>query len=738
MALSGVAYKTITEWNSLRLNWTVDSQSVANNTSVITWRLYLVATSNGRIDSTASKKWSVHINGKTWGSTNTVGIGNNTTKELGAGRSTFEHNADGTLSLVFAISQEFGITFDGESIGTVKWYPRGEVDPIARASQPSLVTWPETTNDIGNFGETFSIHMNRLADVFTHTVRYEYGSRKGTIATGVTTGTSWAVPLEFMNDIPNALSASGRIYVDTYNGTTLIGTRYTGFTVKVPASVKPTCSLTLEDITGVDEIYGSPVQGLSKIKITVKPTLAYSSPIATYAVTANGTSYSTATATTDLLKASGGSPVTATVKDKRGRTGSDSYTMNVLAYTPPNISALAVHRCDEYGTENDQGEFVKVSFDAAVTSLSSKNTSTFTLKYKKSEDTDWTTLALTAYKNKFTVSGGSTIIAADSNSSYDIELTVADRHHSTSRTTSASTAFTLMNWGANGTSMGIGKVAEESNSFEVALDNYFYGHTQQLGNRYAFSSPGIAGTGGFVLMAQVQIIAANADTPITFVFTRRQAVAPMTVHLRLNNPTATASTLASIRYEGENYGAYAYAASALVWNIYVLKGSDYDTITLQDWCTSKTMQSRVRVTFPGELVDTVPNPFYRATPAPIESLLDYVYPVGSIYLSYSHVSPAELFGGTWTRIENAFLWAVDANGTIGQTGGSKTHTLTVDELPSHSHGSVYSQHSTETKNKAWYNATGSSIAYGPVATGGGAAHNNMPPYIQVSVWRRTA
>jgi microcystin-dependent protein len=96
-----------------------------------------------------------------------------------------------------------------------------------------------------------------------------------------------------------------------------------------------------------------------------------------------------------------------------------------------------------------------------------------------------------------------------------------------------------------------------------------------------------------------------------------------------------------------------------------------------------------------------------------------------------------LFGGTWVRIEEAFLWAT-GSGTIGLTGGEKTHTLTIDELPEHTHGSVYSQHAEGTKDKAWYNTSGSSLTYGTVATGGGQAHNNMPPYIQVSMWRRTA
>jgi hypothetical protein len=150
------------------------------------------------------------------------------------------------------------------------------------------------------------------------------------------------------------------------------------------------------------------------------------------------------------------------------------------------------------------------------------------------------------------------------------------------------------------------------------------------------------------------------------------------------------------------------------------------------------MKSRIDITFPGDLVETLPTPYHRATPAKLQGLLDYIYPVGSVYISYSHVNPGTMFGGTWARIENAFLWGVDSSGTIGQTGGEQTHTLTVDELPAHSHGSVYSQNASGTKTLPWYSGSGDKLAYGTVSTGGGAAHNNMPPYIQVSIWRRTA
>lgn len=679
MATSGSAKIAIfSTWLHLEFSWQQSSQSVENNTTTISWQMKLIS-GNGSLTK-SDRNWSVVIDGTTYSGKVKVNISANSTQTLASGTAVIAHKDDGSKTFSYSFTQEFKLTLNnGNYMGTYSGYGSDTLETIARASQPSLVTWPETTQNVGNFGEEFSIHMNRKGSTFTHTVRYEYGSRKGTIATNVATGTTWAVPLSFMNDIPNAVSGSGRIYVDTYNGSTLIGTKYTGFTATVPASVKPTCSLTLEDVSGVDDIYGSPVQGLSKIEVIINTSLAYSSPIQSYAATANGASYTAQTFTTEVLKTSGSSPITATVKDKRGRTSATaSYTMNVQAYSPPNLAALSVHRCNADGTENDQGDYVKVSFSAAVTSLNSKNTATYTLKYKKSEATSWTTQTLSAYANKYTVTDGSVIIAADSNSSYDIELTVADRHGSAIRTTSASTAFTLMNWGANGTSMAIGKVAEKANAFEIGLRAY-----DQYG---AHISNGMSLYGG-------------ANTPID----------PDTSleHLILTNTNTPTTGL---------------------WYV--------ETIF---YSTKLVTSDRRQIAMPYRRGGSCWSRYYTAGAwSAWESDALAAYPVGSIYIAYNHANPGTLFGGTWERITNAFLWATTSGGTIGQTGGEQTHTLTVDELPAHSHGSVYSQHAEGTKSQAWYTSAGSSLAYGAVSTGGGAAHNNMPPYIQVSVWRRTA
>ena len=126
----------------------------------------------------------------------------------------------------------------------------------------------------------------------------------------------------------------------------------------------------------------------------------------------------------------------------------------------------------------------------------------------------------------------------------------------------------------------------------------------------------------------------------------------------------------------------------------------------------------------------------------IEAYWKTVYPVGAIYLSVSNNNPSELFGGTWVRIEDRFLLSAGDTYKAGSTGGEATHKLSVDEMPSHKH-KVY-----QVANATISAGSGSNIlfagenwAQGTIetqATGGGSAHNNMPPYLAVYVWKRTA
>ena len=101
------------------------------------------------------------------------------------------------------------------------------------------------------------------------------------------------------------------------------------------------------------------------------------------------------------------------------------------------------------------------------------------------------------------------------------------------------------------------------------------------------------------------------------------------------------------------------------------------------------------------------------------------YPIGSIYMSVMEVDPSKIFGGIWEQIEDVFLLGCGSKYKNGATGGEASHQLTINEMPSHSHAQR-SRGATSNNN-----SIGSTFN-----TGGNQAHNNMPPYLAVFIWKR--
>lgn len=142
--------------------------------------------------------------------------------------------------------------------------------------------------------------------------------------------------------------------------------------------------------------------------------------------------------------------------------------------------------------------------------------------------------------------------------------------------------------------------------------------------------------------------------------------------------------------------------------------------------------------------------------------LSAVYPVGSIYLTMNADDPADLFGGTWERIQDRFLLAAGSTYGVGTTGGEAVHQLTADELPDHRHtfttdsagahthatghkrvdaygtGKADAMHFSGTFDVASSSAGAHKHSGTTNGSGGSQAHNNMPPYISVYAWKRTA
>ena len=125
-------------------------------------------------------------------------------------------------------------------------------------------------------------------------------------------------------------------------------------------------------------------------------------------------------------------------------------------------------------------------------------------------------------------------------------------------------------------------------------------------------------------------------------------------------------------------------------------------------------------------------------------ILDNVYPVGSIYMSVNSTNPKNLFGGTWEQIQGRFLFGMNSSYPAGSTGGEITHALTIDEMPEHNHtiyypnaGGPYGNANIGYPEDSGTNMTWCAEMCKTASTGGGAAHNNMPPYLSVYIWKRT-
>lgn len=434
---------------SLSLSITQNSQSIANNTSNVTVKATVKWTS-GSFNQLQKSGW-VKIDGTTYDFTSSFNYSGTTSGSQVIFTKTVNvsHNSDGTKTLSCSASYTTGV-----SSGT-----------ITASTSKVLTTIPrKSTLSVGNgtLGTPQTLTVTEQASSFTHTITAKCGSASTTVCSKSTNNSiSFTPPLSWASQNTTGTSVSVTYTITTYNGSTSVGSNTYTKTCSIPASVKPSCTISVTDPTGISDIYGvnGYVKGVSKFKVVVTPTTSYGSAIASYKTTANGGTYTTASFTTDVLATSGELTIKATVTDKRGRSGTSSITVDVRNYSFPSVSKLTVHRCNEDGSPNDEGKCVKVVFDASATDINGTGSSSIYLDYKKTTESQYTTINLV--NDQVSVTDFTYIFDADSGSSYNVRVSIEDDLGNTAtRATTASTAFTLMHFGASGRCIAFGKLAE--------------------------------------------------------------------------------------------------------------------------------------------------------------------------------------------------------------------------------------------------------------------------------------
>ena len=327
--------------NGLYLNVYIEqgAQNIAANTTTVNWRATVSRpvyyhTYNLQGDSTLS----LTLDGRNVNSSNPRWEVWDGEAELASGSSVINHNADGTKT--FALSCTFNPNNGLHKTMTVT--ANISLSPIPRLSNLSIGQ--------GVIGSNLAITINRQNNNFTHTLRYSWAGKSGTIATNVATSHSWTIPVDFASNIPNSNSGTGTLYLDTYSGNTKIGTQSKQFTASIPSGLKP--SFTGISLTDTHAAAGALLSGndflqiISDIKVTFNGANGtYGSKITGYRaeivgknhiVTENG-------GRLGMMNFKGSASIRAYVIDSRGqRSDTKTVNINVLEYFAPSFSFSAL------------------------------------------------------------------------------------------------------------------------------------------------------------------------------------------------------------------------------------------------------------------------------------------------------------------------------------------------------------------------------------------------------------
>ena len=459
MASSGSFNTSAYNNRYLTLSWETTSQSIDDNTSTIKWTLKGAGSASGYY---ISGNFKVVINGATvYSSSTRIELWNGTT--VASGTTTISHNADGTKS--FTASAEAGIYYVAVNCTGSGSFT---LDTIPRATTPTLSA---STFDMGT---SITISTPRASASFTHTLSYTFGSLSGSIGTGIGTSTTWTVPLTLANAIPNAISGVGSITCQTYNGSTLIGTKSVTFTASVPSTVIPSISAVSikEAIDGIADKFSGFVQNRSMLNVTITATGVYGSTITKYETYIQSVSYLGSSFTSNLITASGSIGVLTIITDSRGRTAQATNSVTILEYASPTISTFTAFRCDSSGNADDEGTRINVAVNFNISTVNNLNDKYYEILYKVKGATSWEgTLASGNVYSRNDSFVTSSLFNVDN--AYELTIRIWDYFISSENGINATinipTAFTLFDCRNTGKGIAFGKVSAKD-AMEVALD----------------------------------------------------------------------------------------------------------------------------------------------------------------------------------------------------------------------------------------------------------------------------
>lgn len=603
---------------------------------------------------------------------------------------TIQHNSDGTKSVYVYANFPYNLkrTADGKRVNTVTASGTFVLDTVPRTSTIGSAS----TSVVVDGTNTWSVVMRKNSDAFRHRAYLTFGGNAFTH--DFDTRTDIVIPAEWLNLIPTQMESTANAYIQTYSDdsySTAIGDLIeTQFTIKVPSDAVPVLSGGWASVSAYNagtaaaskDFY---VQGYSRALASFdvdKIAPRYGATIDRLELSWGG---KTEGVLTPVITAYGNQKVRCTVTDSRGLQSWQEFDIYVYEYFLPTLSNISLYRCNSRGNADDSGTNIYAQASCRFAECGGQNSVSIAVQWKTVSESNWIGAA--------SLDSGVGVVLGDgrigSDASYNARIIAADEFGNiVSYAALIGTSEVAFNIKDGGKGAAFGKYAERDYLLDVPW--------------------AISAGGGF----DAQMLAEYTDLN----------------SVKTQNVYSGGNTVSNV------YGNCPTQAAGFVLEV-MSAGSDGRLMQRFTVCDKTSPVTYERFFYQGAWGTWV-NKSMNTPSSEISQMLQYMYPIGSVYISAYNTSPASIFGGTWERIKDVFLLAAGDAYRAGDTGGEAAHTLTVDELPAHSHGAVYSHEAEGTSSYAWLSDLGNNMAYGLVNRGGNAAHNNMPPYKAFYMWQR--
>lgn len=365
-------------------------------------------------------------------------------------------------------------------------------------------TTPSLSKSRVNIGENVTITMDPYSSSFSHKLYYSLNNKDlihiEDFSKGKATKT-WTLPTSLAESITTSTEGTVYIVCKTYNGSTQVGgDKSVKLTAVVPDDYVPSISnVTISELTaGLADKFGCFVQNKSGLKVKTECSGVAGSSISSCSVAVDGINYFGTTISTGIINSSGEMKINIVIRDSRGRSASTSKTIQVYAYSSPDLNGCKANRVSSSQELNDDGENVLFQYAYRVSPVNNKNTASLKIQQYDSSSASWKTLI--EYTDYEKGSYDATLpdpyvncakympsIIFDKNKSFNFRLVVSDYFSTYTVGIEVPVSYTLLEFGSNGHSLSFGGPCTNTDEqIDVHMDVEFSGIVNFTNNIYSY------------------------------------------------------------------------------------------------------------------------------------------------------------------------------------------------------------------------------------------------------------